>query len=31
MQLNEPPFVLYTNVDPALRQAVEQLPVGDWI
>jgi integrase len=22
---------VYTNVDPALRQAVEQLPVGDWL
>jgi hypothetical protein len=21
----------YTNVDPALRHAVEQLPVGDWL
>jgi len=22
---------VYTNVDPVLRQAVEQLPVGDWL
>lgn len=22
---------IYTNVDPALRQAIEQLPVGDWL
>jgi integrase len=22
---------IYTNVDPVLRQAVEQLPVGDWL
>jgi integrase len=22
---------IYTNVDPVLRHAVEQLPVGDWL
>ena len=22
---------VYTNVDPVLRHAVEQLPVGDWL
>jgi hypothetical protein len=22
---------VYTNVDPVLRSAVEQLPVGDWL
>ena len=22
---------VYTNIDPALRHAVEQLPVGEWI
>ena len=22
---------VYTNVDPVLRHAVEQLPVGDWV
>ena len=22
---------IYTNVDPVLRQAVEQIPVSDWL